>query len=214
MGIRFVGGPLNDLTFNHEQINAVGMIQRTWSETGGRVFLQMPSPEECGRLLRENLPKNAIQGGLHTYERIQLANGDVEFHDAAGALGHAMREQHLPLDDEQRERKRLFGEYADRFQEQVRLFDLTPDSEATLVFVYHDRQGNTVRAAPQVITSTTRVEGFGDTELARQFVTAAQREALLGNINSLVRNAPTDFVDYPGSPSGPLVIQSFEFHLK
>ena len=39
------------------------------------------------------MTKQDAKGPFHSYEQIRKADGTVEYHEAGGALGHALREQ-------------------------------------------------------------------------------------------------------------------------
>lgn len=206
----FVGGPLDGLSFTHDQINQVADIIPTYSETGHRNFLSMPSPAECTRILRGEISKRDCQDQRHTYEQLRKADGSVEYHDAKGALGHALRQRNAALTDEQQSLKATFAATADRFIAQLRSANVTADTEVSLIRVFRDRQGNVFRASPSVISCKPTLTGF-DSATAKQLADGMARDTLEGNINSLVRHAPTDYVDYPAHPSN--VLQIFDFEL-
>jgi hypothetical protein len=207
----FVGGPFDGLSFNHEQINHVAEILPSWSESGHRNFLLMPSPSECTRILRGEITRKDCHDPRHSYEQLRKADGSVEYHDAQGAVGHAFRQQNLPLSEEQVELKKAFADIADRFIERLRAVAMTTDTTVNLVQLFRDRQSSTFRSAPNSIMSKPTLAGFGDSEATERFAAGVMLDTAIGNINSLVRNAPTDFIDYPGHPSG--VLQMYDFEL-
>jgi len=84
MNARFRGGPLDDQTFDHNQINAVANVVSVNTESGSRSFLLMPPLAECDGILRGELSKEHAHGPLHPYERVFLPGGGVEFRDAGG----------------------------------------------------------------------------------------------------------------------------------
>ncbi len=213
MTARFVGGPLDGLVMNHEQINQVAGILPIYSESGHRNFLLMPSPTECTRILRGEITKDECQGQRHSYEQFRKADGTVEYHEAGGALGHAIRQPSLPLTEEQKELKQTFAEHAETFIQQVRSASITADTEVSLVRLYRDRDGRTFKANPVIISGKPTLTGF-DPERAKQFADAVTLDTVVDNINSLVRGAPTDFVDCPGHPSNVLQIFGFELLIK
>jgi hypothetical protein len=123
---RFVGGPLDGLSFDHAQVNAVARVIPVFTESGNRQFLLMPPRDECGRVLRGELTKDQVQGPLHPYERVFTASGAVEYRDAGdGGFESALQERDQPLSEEARARKRTCGELADRFIERLRSTKLT-----------------------------------------------------------------------------------------
>lgn len=204
----FVGGPLDSLSFTPDQVNQVAEILPTYSESGHRNFLLMPSPAGCTQILRGQITKRECQEPRHTYEQLRKADGSVEYHYAEGALGHALRQKTQPLSEEQVELKKAFAAAADKFIEQLRSAAMSTNTEVNLVRRLRDRQGNTVDATPVLIVSKPILTGFGDSE--EKFATAFMLDQGIANINSLVRNAPTDFVDYTGDSSRVLQIFDFE----
>jgi hypothetical protein len=214
MNARFVGGPLNDQTFDHNQINAVANIIPVFPESGNRSFLLMPPLAECERILRGELSKEQAQGPLHPYERAFLPGGEVEFRDASGgAFDEAMQSRDQPLSAEAQARKQLFAQFADQFIEQLRRDEITGASEVSIVYRYVDQHGNALDSSPTSITPQTSVRFPGDVEGARRFASAAHLDALIGNINSLVRNAPTGILSFPEYPGVAVQIQSFELKI-
>ena len=205
----FVGGPLDGLSFTHEQINQVADILPTYSESGHRNFLLMPSPADCTRILRGEITKRDFQGSRSTYEQLRKADGSVEYHEAGGAIGHALRQKDAPLSAEQEDLKRTFAATADRFIEQLRSAGVTADTNVSLVRLFRDRQGNAFRAEPVSIAGRATLTGF-DPETAKRMADGMALDTAIGNINSQVRHAPTDYIDYPGHPSNVLQIYDFE----
>ena len=206
----FIGGPLDCLSFTNEQINQVAEILPTYSESGHRNFLLMPSPADCTRILRGEITKRDCQGQRSSYEQLRKADGSVEYHEAGGGvLGHALRQKNAPLSEEQEELKQMFAASADRFIEQLRSAGVTADTDVCLVRLFRDRQGNTFRAVPVSIAGKATLTGF-DPETAKRMADAMALDTAIGNINSLVRHAPTDYVDSPGHPSNVLQVYDFE----
>jgi len=205
----FVGGPLDGLSFTHEQINQVADILPVYSESGHRNFLLMPSPADCTRILRGEITKLDSQGARSTYEQLRKADGSVEYHEAGGALDHALRQKDAPLSAEQEDLKRAFAATADSFIERLRSAGVTADTNVSLVRLFRDRQGNTFRAEPVSIAGRATLTGF-DPETAKQMADGMALDTAIGNINSLVRHAPTDYVDHPGHPSNVLQVYDFE----
>jgi hypothetical protein len=78
-----------------------------------------------------------------------------------------------------------------------------------LVQLVRDRQGNTFRGEPASITGNVTLTGFG-AEAAKRWADAMALDTAIKHVNSLVRGAPTDFVDCPGHPSNVLQIYDFE----
>jgi len=209
MAALFVGGPLDGLSFNHEQINKVAGIVTPYSESGHRNFLLMPSPADCTRILRGDVTKQECQGERTAYELLRKADGSVEYHEAGGALGHALRQKNAPLTDEQVELKVAFATRADQFIEQLQSAGVTADTDVRLVRLFRDRDGNTFPETPTPITGKATFTGF-DPETAKRWADASALRTAIDNVNSLVRHAPTDFVDCPGHPSNVLQIYDFE----
>jgi len=214
MNAGFVGGPLNGQTFDHHQINALASIVPVFTESGNRQFLLMPPLDQCERILRGELTKDQAQGSLHPYERAFLPGGGVEYRDASGgALDEALQSRNQPLSAEAQARKQLFGQYADQFIERLRNIEITGATEVSIVYRYMDQHGNALDSSPTSITPRTSVRIPGDVEGARRFASAAHLDSLIGNINSLVRNAPTGILSFPEYPGVAVQIQSFELKI-
>lgn len=208
---RFIGGPLDGQTFDHHQINAVATIAPVFTESGNRQFLLMPSHDQCERILRGGLTKEQVQGLLHSYERIFLPGGSVEYRYAnGGVFDEAIQSRDQPLSAEAQVRKQLFGRYADQFIEQLRQTVITGATEISIVYRYQDQHGNAFNSGRTSITPQTSVRFPDDVEGARQFASATHLDSLIGNINSLVRNAPTGFLSFPDHPGLSLEIVGFE----
>lgn len=205
----FFGGPLDGLSFTHEQINLVADVVPTYSECGHRNFLLMPLPAECTRLLRQEITKRECKSLRHPYEQLRKADGTVEYHDAAGAFDHALRQKHAPLSEEQVELKALFADRADSFIERLRAATVTADTDVRIVRLLRDRQGRVFRASPVSIAGKATLTGF-DAVAAKRLADSMARDTAIANIGSLVRHAPTDYIDYPGHPSNVLQICDFE----
>jgi hypothetical protein len=206
---QFVGGPLDGLSFDHTQVNAVS------TESGNSQFLLMPPRDECERIRRGELTKDQVQGPLHPYERVFTASGTVEYRDAStGGFESALQARDQPLSEDARARKRTFGELADRLIERVRSTKLTGASEVTILYQCVDQQGNAFPPIRTSITPRTTVRFPGDQGEARVFAAVMHLDSLIGNIDSLVRNAPTGYVSFPEHPGVALRIRGFELKIE
>jgi hypothetical protein len=213
--VRFVGGPLDGQSFDHTQINKIARAMPVFTESGNRQFLLMPPRDECEKVLRGELTKEQMQGSLHPYERVFTANGAVEYRDASnGSFENALQARTQPLGEEAQVRKQLFGEFADRFVERLRSTKLTGATEVTIVYQCVDQQGNALPPIRTSITPRTTVQFPGDRTGARVFAAAMHMDSLTGNINSLVRNAPTGYVSFPEYPGTAVQIRGFELEIE
>jgi hypothetical protein len=131
---KFVGGPLDGLSLDHTQVNAVARVMPVVTESGNRQFLLVPPRDECQRVLRGEMTRDQVQGPLYPYERVFAAGGAVEYRDAGhGGFESGLRERDQPLSEEARARKQTFGELADRFIERLRTTKLTGGTEVTIL---------------------------------------------------------------------------------
>lgn len=212
---KFVGGPLDGLSIDPTQVNAVARVLPVFTASGNRQFLLMPPRDECERIVRGELTKDAVQGPLYPYERAFTARGAVEYRDASnGGFESALQVCDQPLSEEARARKQTFGELADRFIERLRSTKLTGETEVTILYQCVDQQGNAFPPIRTSITPRTTVRFPGDQAEARVFAAALHLDALLGNINSLVRNAPTGYVSFPEQPGVAVQIRGFELEIE
>jgi hypothetical protein len=203
----FHGGPHDGLSYTNEQINKVAQILPTFSESGHRNFLLMPSPTDCTRIIRgETMPDG---GTAHPYEMLRKPDGTMECHDAAGAIGNVLQGKNAPLTEEQQELKKTNAATADKFIEQLRAAAITADTEVSLIQMWRDRQGVTFREGPISIAGKPSVKGL-DPEKTKKWEDTLAFDTAIQNINSLVRHAPTDFINCPGHPSNVLQIYDFE----
>lgn len=212
MTANFVGGPLDSLSFTHEQINQIAEIFTLPTQSGLRNYLFMPSPAECTRILKGEMTKTDCCEPRTTYEQLRKADGSVEYHEAGAGIGHTVRQQNAPLTPEQAEMKQLFESKADEFTQQLRSAGITSDTVVNLVLVYRDRQGKTFNGDACNIVGMVTLTGF-DPESAKRFADGAALDLALRHIDSLVRNAPTDFMYVPGHPSNMLQICDFELQI-
>jgi hypothetical protein len=212
---RFVGGPVDGLSLDHTQVNAVARVMPVFTESGNRQFLLVPPRDECERVLRGELTKDQVQGPLHPYERVFTASGAVEYRDASnGGFESALQERDQPLSEEARVRKQTFGELADRFIERLRSTKLTGGTEVTILYQCVDQRGNAFPPIRTSITPRTTVRFPGDPAEARVFAAAMHLDSLIGNINSLVRHAPTGYVSFPEHPGVAVQIRGFELEIE
>ncbi len=211
----FVGGPLNGLSFDPAQVNAVARIIPVSTESGNSQFLLMPPRDECERIRRSELTKDQVQGPLYPYQRVFTASGTVEYRDAStGGFESALQAHKQPLSEDARSRKQTFGELADKFIERVRSTKLTGATEITILYQCVDQQGNAFPPIRSSITPRTTVQFPGDQGGARVFAAAMHLDSLIGNIDSLVRNAPTGYVSFPEHPAIALQIRGFELKIE
>jgi hypothetical protein len=215
VGVRFVGGPLDGLSFDQAQVNAVARVMPVFTQSGNRQFLLMPPRDECERILHGELTKDQVLGPLHPYERVFTASAAVEFRDAGdGAFDNALQERDRPLSEEARGRKRTFGELADRFIARLRSTKLSGGTEVTILYHCVDEQGSAFPPIRTSITPRTTVQFPGHQAEARVFAAAMHLDSLIGNINSLVRNAPTGYVSFPEHPAVAVQIRGFELDIE
>jgi hypothetical protein len=211
----FVGGPLDGQRFDHAQLNTVATVIPVFTESGNRQVLLMPPRDECERILRGGLTRDQVQGPLHPYERVFTANGTVEYRDASKeALENALPAGAQPLSEEAQARKQTFGELADRFIERLRSTKLTGATEVAIRYLCVDQQGNALPPIRTLITPRTTVRFPGEQVGARVFAAAMHLDALIGNINSLVRNAPTGHVSFPEYPAIAVQIRGFDLEIE
>lgn len=83
-----------------------------------------------------------------------------------------------------------FAQRADEFIARIRAAPL--DSATEFVLTYHctDQAGNPIPPIRVSLTPTAQVTWPGNPEFARRFVAGLLQDAVIGNINSLVRAAP------------------------
>jgi hypothetical protein len=143
------------------------------------------------------------------------ASGAVEYRDAGdGGFESALQERDQPLTEEARARKRRFGELPDRFIERLRSTKLTGETEVTVLYHCVDEQGNAFPPIRTSITPRTTVRFPGHQAEARVFAAAIHLDSVIGNINSLVRNAPTGCVSFPENPGVAVQIRGFELEIE
>ena len=211
MNARFIGGPLDGEAFDHYQINALANIVPVFTESGNRQFLLMPPLDQCQQILGGHLTKDQVKGPLHPYERALLAGGSVEYRVASvSAFDEALKSQNQPLSGDAQARKQLFGQYADEFIERLRNTEINAATDVSIVYRYEDQHGNGVNSNRSSITPQTTIRLPGDVEGAKRLASAAHLNSLIGNINSIVRNAPSGFLSFPENPRLSLRIVGFD----
>jgi hypothetical protein len=211
---RFVGGPLDGQEFDHIQVNKVARVVPVFTESGNRQFLLMPPRDACEKILHGEFTKDHVQGALHPYERVFMATGAVEYWDASdGRFDRALQARDQPLSEEARTRKEAFGELANRFIERLESTRIAGETEVTIVYLCVDQQGKVLAPIRTSITPRTTVRFPGDQAEARVFAAAVHMDSLIGNINSLVRNAPTGYVSFPEYPGTAVQIRGFELEI-
>jgi hypothetical protein len=156
-----------------------------------------------------------VQGPLYPYERVFTTSGAVEYRDAStGGFERVLQAHDQPLSEDARARKQTFGELADKFIERVRRTKLTGATEVTILYQCVDQQGNAIPPIRTSITPRTTVRFPGDQGEARVFAAAMHLDSLIGNIDSLVRNAPTGYVSFPEHPGVALQIRGVELKIE
>lgn len=210
MASKFVGGPLDGQLFDLEQINAIASLAPMFTETGNRLFALMPPLEECHRILRGEVSKDSVQGAWNSYERVFLPSGEYEWRDASGSLREVLDEANRPLSEEAKARRQAFGEYADRFIEQLKNTKIDATTEISLIYQYVDPLGNSLKSGHTSITSGAIVRHKGDPEFARQFAIDAHLDGIIANVESMVRGAPTGFTTFHEIPNLSVQIMGFE----
>jgi hypothetical protein len=203
------------LGFDYRQVNAVARLMPVFAESGNRQFLLVPPRHECEKILHGQLTKDQVQGPLHPYERVATATGAVEYRDAGnGGFENALQERDQPLSPESQALKQKFGELADQFIERLRSAKLVGGTEVTILYHCMDQQGNAFPPIRTSITPRTTVRFPGRQADARVFAAALHLDSLIGNINSLVWNAPTGYVSFPEYPGVAIQIRGFELQIE
>src|SRR5262249_40515682 len=87
-------------------------------------------------------------------------------------------------------------------------------TEVTILYQCVDQQGNAFPPIRTSITPRTTVQFPGDQGEARVFAAAMHLDLLIGNIDSLVRNAPTGYVSFPERPGLAVQIRGFELEIE
>jgi hypothetical protein len=105
-----------------------------------------------------------------------------------------------------------FAALADKFEARVRDANMSGTTEVTLVYRCVDEEGRDLPPIRTSIVPETKVSGFGVTGPA--FAAAIHRDTILGNINSLVRHAPTGLIMLRDAPQIPLRIVGFDLEIK
>ncbi|HEY7426217.1 MAG TPA: hypothetical protein VH682_18445 [Gemmataceae bacterium] len=105
-----------------------------------------------------------------------------------------------------------FAARADEFEARVRDANISGTTEVTLVYRCVDEQGRDLPPVRISIVPQTKVGGFGATGPA--FAATIHRDTILGNINSLVRHAPTGLTLLRDAPQIPLRIVGFDLEIK
>jgi hypothetical protein len=208
----FVGGPLDGRKFDHLQLNAVGETIPVFTESGNRSFQLMPPAEQCERILRGEIDLSAVAGPLTVYERVFTHGGSVEFHVSSM---EALEEARSPqvLTPEAQARKRVFGEQADRFIEEIRGAAIDPGTEVYIVYECVDQEGNPAPESRLEMAAVTTVTAPGSEEWAREFAATVHRDTIIGNINSAVRHAPTGFTTFREHPATAVRILGFRLEI-
>jgi hypothetical protein len=102
--------------------------------------------------------------------------------------------------------KALFAGIADQFDLKIQESNVTSTTEIVLTTICVDQQGNEIKTSCSIVPLTT-IGGFG--AIGKEIAHKSHVGDILGNINSLVRNAPTDWVMMRDAPQIPLKITGF-----
>lgn len=105
-----------------------------------------------------------------------------------------------------------FAALADEFKARVRDANISATTEVTLVYRCVDEAGRELPPVRTSIVPQTKVGGFGPTE--SEFAADIHRDTILGNIDSLVRHAPTGLIMLRDAPKIPLRIVGFDLEIK
>jgi hypothetical protein len=184
----------------------------SWERLRPEAFKQACKEELSGEEVRKYL--------LNHYDAAACGNLEVEHlwnhlpMDAKeAALEEVFRAQSYRLPSVQAEKPVTpeFGRLADEFEARVRTANLTGTTEVTLIYQCVDQEGNEV-SVPQSIVATTQLKGFG--EAAEPVAAKLHRDAILANINSLVRHAPQDWITLRDGEKNPLRIVGFNLEIE
>jgi hypothetical protein len=116
-------------------------------------------------------------------------------------------------DQPKKTRQELFATLADQFIARVRAANVGPATEVWLTYHCVDQAGTPLPPFRVSMEPTTTVRFPGNQELARRFAAAAHLDAIVGNINSLVRHAPVGLVMLRGGPGLPVFIGDFSLDI-
>ena len=102
------------------------------------------------------------------------------------------------------------------YREVLRIRCVRPAGAKEVAILYKcvDQQGNALPPIRTSITPRTTVRLPGDQIGARVFAAAIHLDSLIGNINSLVRNAPTGYVSFPEYPGLVAQIRDIELEIE
>ena len=106
-----------------------------------------------------------------------------------------------------------FDAIATSFENQLRESVVTPSTDVELVFHAITQSDESLISFRISIAPTVKVK-FNDSAFGRKFASGVYLDAILGNIDALVRNSPTEFCLIADSPiQEPVRIQSFELKI-
>jgi hypothetical protein len=105
-----------------------------------------------------------------------------------------------------------FASLADAFDARVRAANISGTTEVTLVYRCVDEEGRDLPPVRTSIVPQTQVAGFGAAGTA--FATTIHRDTILGNIDSLVRHAPSGLSMLRDAPQISLRIVGFDLEIK
>ncbi len=212
MAFRFVGGQLDGASFEHDQVNRIARLHSLSTESGNRLFVLVPPLTQCQQILAGALTKEDAEGPLVPYERTPLPGGQFEFRLAIEAFAEALRTRDQPLTAEQLARKRVYAENADEFINRLRATTLSGSSEVNVFKIFVDEQGNEYRGEAISLVPLITAQ-FEDRSVAHQFVAERFLETIIGNVNSIVRHAPSGPQQFPNVPGRTFVISKFEMEI-
>ncbi|HYT87944.1 MAG TPA: hypothetical protein VEL76_04435 [Gemmataceae bacterium] len=105
-----------------------------------------------------------------------------------------------------------FAALADTFDARVRAANISGTTEVTLVYRCVDKEGRDLPPVRTSIVPQTQVAGFGTAGPA--FAASIHRDTILGNIDSLVRHAPSGVIMLRDAPRIPLRIVGFDLEIE
>src|SRR4051794_1411663 len=107
------------------------------------------------------------------------------------------------MSGEQNLRRKKFEELADSFVARVKAEKITASTKVTLVYQCVDRNGKQV-SVPTSLVPNIDIDMPGNRQLEEELTAGIRTDTIIGNINSLVRPAPLEFVMLRDAPQIPL----------
>lgn len=188
----FIGGPLDGLKFEGNEVNAIAEIVPVRSSIGvNRLFLHVPDKESCDKILRGELPKGQEKGARYFYERAFLKDRSVEFrHVSDVVFAQALKSENEPLNSEQLSQKQMIDNYAEQFGKQLEGKGITDRHQVYLIYRYETRTGAILVSSKSEIDTRVRVDIPGDKEAAHKMASGIYARNLIGNVQSAVKGVP------------------------